>query len=341
MKRFGISLVMVFTFAAMLMGGQGQAAAVSAKAVELAQAAAPATKVDYPTRSVSVIVPFAAGGGTSVAAEMMATLLEKILKTPFQVLYRPGGGTQVGLTELMRAKPDGYTIGYAGVPTTTISYLDPERKTLYNRKSFQKIATHFTLPHIIAVRAESPYKTLKDLVDAAKAKPEGIKFGDNGFMGVTHLGGMLFEKAANIKFASVHFDGDAPTTNALLGGHVDATCLSMGALLSHITTGGVRPLGVMDSQESPFLPGVKTLASQGYDVMSRTIMGVSAPAGTPPGVLAILADAIKKAQTDPGHQQKMTALGFTLIYVALEEYEKIWADVEARFVPLLQEIRKK
>ncbi len=340
MKRLGITLVVMVFFTTMLMSGHGQVAA-SAKAVELAQAATPATKGDYPTRPVSVIVPFAAGGGTSVAAEIMANLLEKILKTPFQVLYRPGGGTQIGLTELMRAKPDGYTIGYAGVPTTTISYLDPERKTLYNRKSFQKIATHFTLPHIIAVRAESPSKTLKDLVDAAKAKPEGVKFGDNGFMGVTHLGGMLFEKAAGVRFASVHFDGDAPTTNALLGGHIDATCLSMGALLSHIKTGGVRPLGVMDNQESPFLPGVKTLVSQGYDVMSRTIMGVSAPAGTPPGVLAILADAIKKAQTDPGHQQKMTALGFTLIYVALDEYEKIWTDVETRFIPLLQEIRNK
>jgi tripartite-type tricarboxylate transporter receptor subunit TctC len=190
------------------------------------------------------------------------------------------------------------------------------------------------------VRADSPYKTLKDLVDAAKAKPESIKFGDNGFMGGVHLGAMLFERAANVKFAFVHFDGDAPTTNALLGGHVDVVALSIGALLSHLKTGAVRALGIMDSQESPFLPGVKTLTSQGYDVMSRTVMGLCAPAGTPREVLEIMADAIKKAQADPGLQQKMTALGFTLMYVSLDEYEKIWADVEARFIPLLQELRK-
>jgi tripartite-type tricarboxylate transporter receptor subunit TctC len=266
--------------------------------------------------------------------------MEKILKTPVQVLHRPGAATQVGLTELIRSKPDGYTIGYAGLPNTPISYLDPDRKAVYTRKSFRQIATHFTLPHLVAVRGDGPYKTLKDLADAAKAKPEGFRIASNGLRNAGHLAGMLLEKAAGVTLTFVHFDGDAPAINALLGGHVDVTCLSTGALLSHIKNGGLRALGVMDRQVDPFVPEVKTLVSHGYDVVSRTTNGLQAPAGTPPEVLAILADTIKKAQADPGHQEKMTALGFTLIYVGLEEYTKMWDDVEAQITPLLQEIRR-
>jgi len=289
---------------------------------------------------VTVIVPYTAGGGTSVAAEMLTTVMAKVLNTPVQIQYRPGGGTQIGATELARSKPDGYTVGYAGVPTTTLSYLDPERKAIYTRKSFRQIATHFTLPHVLAVRADSPYKTVKDLLDAAKAKPEVIKFASNGFMSGTHVGGLRFEKAGGVKFAFVHFDGDAPTINAILGGHVDVTSLSVAAILSHVKTGAIRPLGILDNVENPFMPGVKTLASQGFNVTSGTIMGLCAPAGTPTDVVTILANAVKTAQTDPGLQQKMNALGFTMIYVSLDDYEKIWADVEAQTIPILEEIRK-
>lgn len=147
MKRLDTSLVVVATFASLLIGGRSQAAPASAeraKAVELAQAAAPATKANFPIpgKAVNVIVPYAAGGGTSVAAQLLASQMAKFLNTPVQVVHRPGGATQVGLTELVRSKPDGYTIGYAGLANTPISYLDPERQAVYNRKSFRQVATH-------------------------------------------------------------------------------------------------------------------------------------------------------------------------------------------------------
>ncbi len=224
MKRFGISLVVVMTVASLFMEGQSQAAPAPGapiKAVDLAQAAAPAKKVDYPTpgRSVNVIVPYAAGGGTGGAAQMLASLLEKELKTPFQVVFRPGAGAQVGTTELVRSKPDGYTIGYAGVPTTPVIYLDPQRQAVFNRSSFTHIASHFATSALVSVPATSPYKTLKDLVHAAKAQPEKITVATIGLNSPAHLGGMMLEKAAGVKFAFVHFDaGDAPATNAVLGG---------------------------------------------------------------------------------------------------------------------------
>ncbi len=344
MKRLGISLVMVLTFAAVCIGGQGQAApapAAPSKVVELAQAATPAQGTGYPIpgKVVSVIVPYEAGGGTSVAAMRMSALLEKILGTPFQVIHRPGAGGQIGFTELARSKPDGYTLCYGSFGFMIVAYLDPDRKAVFTRKSFQPVATHFTTTFVIGVPVTSPYKTLKDLIDAAKAEPGKIKMGITGLMGPPHMVALMLEKAAGVKFTIVNFNGDAPAANALLGGHVDATPHAMTGIYSHIKSGAVRPLAVSDSMESEFLPGVKTLQSLGYDVEMVGVLAIHAPAGTPPGVVAILSEAVKKAMSDEEHKKQMRDLGFELRYMDPEQTSAAWAKMESRMAPLLQQFR--
>jgi tripartite-type tricarboxylate transporter receptor subunit TctC len=266
-------------------------------------------------------------------------MLAKILNTPVQVVYRPGAGAQIGLTELVRSKPDGYTIGYGNLPVIPVIYLDPTRKAVFARKDFQPIATHFTTAGVISVLAASPYKTLKDLLDAARAEPGKIKMGTTGLMGVTHLAGLLLEKTAGVKFAYVHFNGDAPAATALLGGHVDATPHTVTGIYPHIKSGAIRPLTVMDTEESPFLPGVKTTQSQGYNVQMVATMGIHAPAGTPPEVVTILAEAIKKAHSDEQHKKEMAELAFTLRYLGPEQLAAFWSQMEAQVKPLLDEIR--
>ena len=344
MKRLWISLVVVVAFTSMLIGAICQAAsapAAPARAVELAQAA-PAPKASFPIpgRPVTVIVPYAPGGGTGIAAVEMSALLEKDLKTPFQVVYKPGAGAQIGLTELARAKPDGYTIGWVGNPTAVVTYLDPDRKAVYTRRSFQPVGMHFTSPCVVAVLATSLYKTIKDLIDAAKAKPGTIKVGTMGLMTSAHQAGLLLEQAAGVKFAYVHFDGDAPAATAQLGGHIDLTFHAITGIVQHIKSGAIRPLAVMDSEESAFLPGVKTLAALGYKVEMGVYNGVNAPAGIPHDALDALTQAIKRNISRDDHIKKMDQLGYTLRYLNPERYAALWAQLEAQTQPLMEQSKK-
>jgi tripartite-type tricarboxylate transporter receptor subunit TctC len=174
-------------------------------------------KVSFPAgKPITIIVPYAAGGTTDVGARLLAELLEKELSTPVQVVNKPGSASQVGLTELVNAKPDGYTLSYGVLPTIITHYLDPERRAPYTRENFQPVALHHLVPAMLAVRTDSPYKTLNDLIEAAKANPGQIKVSDSGLMANPHLSVLLLERAAGVRFASVHFDGGAPSVTALL-----------------------------------------------------------------------------------------------------------------------------
>ncbi len=345
MKRLGISLVLVISLAGAFIGGIALAASAPAapgRAVELAQAAAPGQRASFPIpgKPVIVIVPYTPGGGTGIAAVEMSALLEKDLKTSFQVVYKPGAGAQIGLTELVRSKPDGYTIGWVGNPTAVVTYLDPDRKAVYTRKSFQPVGMHFTSPCVVAVLATSPYKTIKDLIDTAKAAAEKIKVGTMGLMTSAHQAGLLLEKAAGVKFAYVHFDGDAPAATAQLGGHVDLTFHAITGIIQHIKSGALRPLAVMDSEESAFLPGVKTLASQGYHVEMGVYNGVNAPAGIPRDALDVLTEAIKRNIGRDEHVKKMEQLGYTLRYLDPGRYAALWAQLEEQTRPLMERSKK-
>ena len=125
-------------------------------------------------RPITLMVPYAPGGATDTGARLMAAGMEPILKTSVQVVNRPGAGSEVGLTQLVRARPDGYTLSYLVVPTVVTHYLDPARQAIYTRASFQPIGRHFLSPAMLAVRSDSSYRTLKDLIDAARATPGAI-----------------------------------------------------------------------------------------------------------------------------------------------------------------------
>jgi tripartite-type tricarboxylate transporter receptor subunit TctC len=186
-------------------------------------AAAPATKVDFPEKgkTIALSVPYTAGGGTDLAARLLAPMLEKELGVSVQVVNKPGAGSQRGLSELVRGKPDGYSISYLIVPTVLNTYLDPNRQAIYNRTDFVPLAGQFDLPYVIAVHRDSPYKTLSDLVAAVKAKPDTIKNGTTGLMALGHIATLQFQRTVNLRFALVHFEGSAPQIVALAGQHVD------------------------------------------------------------------------------------------------------------------------
>ena len=297
-----------------------------------------AAAVDFPAKGkpITIIVPFAAGGGTDVAARLLASLMEKDLGVPVQIVNRPGAGSQVGVSALATSKPDGYTIGITPFPHTMTTYLDPERKAVFSRSSFEPVGAFFTNPVISSVGAGSPYKTLKEVIDAAKANPGKIKAGATGILGPSHLGLLQLQQVAGLQLAAVQFDGGAPQMTALLGGHIDLATNITPEVMGPSKAGQIRLLGVMDKTESPFLAGVKTFESQGYPVVSTSPVGISAPAGTPKEIVAILAASMKKAVSTTDWKGKMDELGFTTMVPDPSGYAAFWQETEARVKPLME-----
>ena len=367
MKSPCISL-MVLAAAGLLIAGCSQAAPAPAptaatagpKAAEPTKAAAPAAptsvpavtqptaapaptkKVDFPIagKAISILIPASPGGDTDLGFRLLGAEMEKILGVPVQNVSKPGAGGQVGITELANSKPDGYTVGVTFIPTGMTMYLDPERKAVFNRKSFAPIGNHVVEPVMVGVRSDSRYKTMKDLIDAAKAKPDTITMGFTGILGQQHLALLELEKLTGAKFAVVPFDGAAPAQTALLGGHIEVHLNSAATFLSSYKNGDVRLLGIMDSQESPFIPGVKTLESQGFPVNMSTYRILSAPAGTPKEIVDVLAAAMKKATESADHQAKMKEVGLSLRYMDPVACETLWANMESEVQPLVEEYNK-
>lgn len=361
MKRLFLSLVALLALASFLVAGCSQSAAssptqapaASNKAAEPTKAPAapqpttapaPAKKVNYPVKgkAVMMIVPFDAGGATDIQARVLAPLLEKELGTPVEVVNKPGAGSQIGLTELAAAKPDGYTIGFAMNPTASTIYLDPERKASFNRKSFVQVAQHSADPQVVAVKGDGPYKSVKDLVEAAKANPGKVTATCGAIMGDNQLAVMLWEKQASVKFPVVNITtGGAALIATVMGGHTDFVVNSVGNFAPQVKSGELRVIGVMDKERSPFVPDSPTMAEQGYKVEMVSSKGVNLPAGTPQEIVDVLSGAVKKAMDSDEHKKKMADMFLTQKYLDANQYTAAWDDIENSVKPLLEEARKK
>jgi tripartite-type tricarboxylate transporter receptor subunit TctC len=318
-----------------------KAALVLATVLSVGAATSGADAQSFPVKGkpITIIVPYAAGGVTDTGARLMAAGMEKELGTSVQVVNKAGAASQLGLTELSRAAPDGYTLSYAVLPTVTTHYLDPTRAAVYTRVNFQPIGMHHLTWMMLAVRTDGPYKTLRDLVEAARAKPESIKISDSGLMAVPHSQVLMLERVANVQFASVHFSGGAPSVTALVGGHVDVLAGSTADALANKKTGLFRVLGVAAEQPDSSMPEVPTMKSQGYDVVAASVAGILAPAGTPKPVVDTLTAAMKKVIESKDHSDKLIELGIGPYYRDPDGYTQYWIDTENRMKPLLQNLK--
>jgi tripartite-type tricarboxylate transporter receptor subunit TctC len=292
-----------------------------------------------PGKPIGIIVPYAPGGGVDTSARLMAAGLEPLLHTSVQAINRPGAASQVGMTELVRSRPDGYTLAYAVLPTVVTHYLDPARAAIYTRKSFQPIGTHHMAPMMLAVPANSPYRTLKDMVEAARKAPGAIKISDSGLLGTPHVCALMLQLAAGVKFASVHFPGGAPSVTAVLGGHVDVLAGATSDARAHKMAGTLRVLGVAAEQPDPSMPDVPTMRSQGFDVITASIPGLVAPAGTPQDMVATLTAAMRTVIESPEHRKRLLEYGVTPHYLDPAAFEQLWADTEIRMKPLLAQMK--
>jgi tripartite-type tricarboxylate transporter receptor subunit TctC len=301
--------------------------------------AAPAgQKVDFPQKGkmITIIVSWATGGGADISSRVLAAMLEKELGTPVMVANRPGAASQIGATAIAGSRPDGYTLGQTMLPATPLAYLDPSRKATFNRSSFAPVALHTVDPIAMAVRTDSPFKTLQELVAYAKANPYKLKTGTGGVLSVPHMAVLQLQKEAGIKLSIVHFQGGAEPANNLLGGHTDMIFDFPSVLMPHVRAGSFRPLAVLDRKETKFLPGTKTMESLGYKCYASTSRVYAYPAGTPPEIPEIVSAAIKKVMETPEHIEKMEQIGSIPSFLGPADSGKLWIEVEEQTRTLMK-----
>jgi tripartite-type tricarboxylate transporter receptor subunit TctC len=284
---------------------------------------------DFPNRPVQLMIAYPPGGSTDVGARIVASIAEKALGRPIVVVNKAGAGGQVGWTDMARQKPDGYYIGYINLPATNTVVLDSERKATFGIDAFVPIINQVLDPGLIWVRADSPYKTLKDLVDAAKKSPNTIRTATTGILSDDHLAILMLEEAApGAIFRIVHLAGGADQLKEIMGGHIDVAFDNVGSVAPRIKSGELRGLAVMDHQRSKFLPDVPTMKESGYPtVISSSTRGIAAPRGVPAPVLKKLEEVLRKAMEDPEHVQKLEAAGLAIKIMVGDEYARYYREI--------------
>lgn len=291
-------------------------------------------------RTVQVIVPYPPGGGNDLGARALAPMLERALDQPVVVINRPGAASLIGMGQVARAAPDGTTIGYGLWPQTTTLYLNPARQAPFDRSSFTPLALHVTDPGAICVRADSPIRDLAGMIATARARPGDLRMSDNGQLGHEHLASIQLQKLGGVSFNQVHFQGAGPALTALLGGQTEAAIFAVGTSAAQMRQGAIRALAVLAPEESPFLPGVPTARSLGFDIVAGSTRAFVGPAGLPPEVRARLAGGLRDAIASPDHVERMRALNIPITFRDADGFAAYWAEEEAVLRPLLAELAR-
>lgn len=294
----------------------------------LAAAAASPTVAQYPEKPIEMIVAFAPGGGTDIAARSIARFMEKHLGegASIAVINKPGAGGEIGWTTLSQATPDGYTIGMINPPA--FNALVAEGKAKYGIDSFQPIGNIVLDPGILVVGKDSPYNNLSDLMKAAADVPGAIVVGTSGAAGSSeHIGILNLNRIANVTFTPAFFGSTAPARQALLGGHIPAATMNLSEALPLIRSGDIKLLGVMSAERSPYLPDAPTFAEQGYDLIVTASRGLAAPAGVPEEIVIRLQDALKAAMEDPEYLAVAKEAEIPLAYLDAADYAALIAQI--------------
>lgn len=289
-------------------------------------------------RPITLVVPYTPGGGVDFVARIAAAALERELSTPVAVVNRAGGGGQLGLASMVRARPDGYTLAMVVKPTVLSHYLDPARNAGYTRASFQPVAHLYSVRYAVAVRADGPFQDFRAFIAAARANPEGLNVADAGIMTAPHVMLRQLERAAGVRFTAVHFNGGAPAMNALIGGHVHAMTGGGSDFVPSLRTGQIRVLATTTEHEDPLLPGVPTMRSMGVDMLFSTATGIAAPAGTPAEAVAVLEGALARIAATEAWQSALLGGGITPHFLGAADYAAFWDSYDAAIGPVIRDM---
>src|SRR5215471_1679199 len=280
----------------------------------------------YPERAITLIVPYAPGGGNDVVARAVADSMSKSLGQPLVIENRGGAGGSVGTRQVAKAAPDGYILGLGGTGTLAI---DP---TLYPnvgydpRKDFVPVGLIATSPLIILVNGSVAAQNVQQLIALAKAQPGKLNYASAGSGSGIHLGTVLFAESAGIEITHIPYKGTAPALTDLLGGHVQIFFSSLPPAIGLVKEGRLRALAVTSLKRSPSFPDVPTVAEQGLPGFEAVLhYGIVAPAGTPRSVITRLNAALRAALADPKVRGHLATEGAEPLPMTSAEYA---ADID-------------
>ena len=302
-------------------------------AVMLIMGAAPKAEAAWPNdQPLTMIVAFAPGGATDIAARLAAVYIEKYLGQSVAVLNRPGAGGEIGFTALAEAKPDGYTIGFINTPN--LLGIPLQRKARYSLDSFIPVAQLMDDPDAFLALKDSPFNNLADVVKFAKENPNKITYCSTGIGSDDHIATEMLCLAAGIKMKHVPFDGAGTARTAVLGGHVMLGVFNVSEAKEYVSGGQIKILGQMADARHPMFPDTPTFKEQGYDITMSSIRGLAMPAGTPEDIVNKFAEACEKAIKDPEFQQKCADASLPLEFLGPKEYLAKLKASEASFKKL-------
>ena len=304
-------------------------AAAAAAGISLAK---PAFAQAYPSRPVTVVVPWGAGGGTDATARIVAALLEKDLGQPFNVVNRTGGSGVVGHSAIATGAPDGYTIGMITVEITMMHW---QGLTELNPKSYTPLALMNEDPPGVSVSASSPHKTLKELADAIKASPAGkLKASGTGQGGIWHLALVGWLKAMGLAanhVAWVPSNGAAPAMQDLAAGGLDLCTCSIPEARAIIEAGKARALAIMAPERNPIFKDIPTLKeAAGIDYSVGAWRGIAGPKGMPQDVATKLTASLKKAYDSKEFKDFMSNRGFGVVWGDAAAFAKFMEEGDAK-----------
>lgn len=293
----------------------------------------------FPDKPVRIVVPFAPGGGTDLVARTMGITMGQELGQPVIIDNKPGAGTIIGTDAVAKAPPDGYTM----VMATVAHVVNPsiQSKLPYNyEKAFAPVMLVGVSPNVLVVRAESPLKSVKDLIDAAKANPGKLSFASQGAGTSAHLAGELFKNLTKTNITHIPYRGAGPAITDLLGGQVDVMFATAAAVGTFIESGRLRPLAVTTATRSvtPSLAKVPTVAESGVPgYVADSWYGLYVPAGTPPEVIAKLNAAAKKAVQTDSFRKRVEGEGLAINAGSPADFDRYAKGEEARWRKVVKE----
>jgi len=288
---------------------------------------------EFPTRPINVVAPFPPGGQADLMARPTAAAMEKILKSPVVVVNKTGAAGAVGMAFVANSKPDGYTLLMALSSISVIPEADKlfDRKPAYTMDQLIPIALVSADPTILVCRAERPWKSVKELVEDAKKRPDGIPYSSSGIYGTLHMAMEMLIHSAGIKLKHVPYGGAAPALTALLGGHVDCMAAGPAVVLPHIKAGKLRALAGWGEKRIAVLPELPTLKELGYDAEFYIWAGMFAPKGTPEPIMKKLRDTVRAAMQDADFKAAMDKMETPIAYLDAPEFQKFW-DKDAKML---------
>jgi tripartite-type tricarboxylate transporter receptor subunit TctC len=315
----------------------GSAATAATLKASFAQDAA------YPTRAIVLVNPFPPGGAADVVGRPLAAVMEPMVQKPVVIETKSGAAGAVGAQFVANAKPDGYTLLLHITSISGFAEVDKlfGRTPKFTRADFVPIARFVADPCVLIVNDQQPYKTLKELVEDAKQRPNEIIFSSSGLYGALHIPTALFAAAAGgLKLRHLPTQGGGPALTAFLGNNSQILVSSISACLSQIKAGKARPLALFGAQRSKALPDVPTMKELGYEIEYYLWVGLFAPKGTPTEVITYLRDVENKAAHSEQFKAALANLGQELAYMDQPEFAAFWEADSKRIEAAIRSIGK-